>query len=182
MSGFLVSCQHELDLNRKRVDPLRMNTKVPGRIYSSLLAGIMWLSCFSLAQAAAPAAPHPVPMGDNTYSLTREANSLFTRDVQKLKNQAVDDATKFCTSHGKIMKQVSLNEVKPFYGVDFVKAVLVFKELEAGDPELTSDQASARPAHDLYSELIKLDDLKKKGILTEAEFEAEKKKVLDRSK
>ena len=31
---------------------------------------------------------------------------------------------------------------------------------------------------DRYSELVKLDDLRKKGIISEAEFEAEKKKLL----
>ena len=43
--------------------------------------------------------------------------------------------------------------------------------------------ASEKPAAgDLYTELIKLDDLRKRGILTEEEFQAEKKKVLSRSK
>jgi hypothetical protein len=32
---------------------------------------------------------------------------------------------------------------------------------------------------DVYSELIKLDDLRKKGILTEEEFQLQKKKLLD---
>jgi hypothetical protein len=32
---------------------------------------------------------------------------------------------------------------------------------------------------DLYNELIKLDDLRKRGILTDAEFQAQKKKLLD---
>jgi hypothetical protein len=42
---------------------------------------------------------------------------------------------------------------------------------------------SEKPAAgDLYTELIKLDDLRKRGILTEEEFQAEKKKVLNRSK
>ena len=35
---------------------------------------------------------------------------------------------------------------------------------------------------DLYTELMKLDDLRKKGILTEEEFEAEKKKLLEAAK
>jgi hypothetical protein len=37
----------------------------------------------------------------------------------------------------------------------------------------------ARRVDVLYEQLIKLDDLRKKGILTEAEFQAEKKKLLD---
>ena len=32
---------------------------------------------------------------------------------------------------------------------------------------------------DVYAELIKLDDLRKRGILTDAEFDAEKKKLLE---
>ena len=32
---------------------------------------------------------------------------------------------------------------------------------------------------DVYTELIKLDDLRKKGIITEEEFEAQKKKLLE---
>jgi len=33
---------------------------------------------------------------------------------------------------------------------------------------------------DLYQELLKLDDLRQKGILTDDEFDAEKKKLLER--
>jgi len=40
----------------------------------------------------------------------------------------------------------------------------------------------AGPRPDLYGELIKLDDLRKRGILTEAEFQAQKKKLLDAQK
>ena len=32
---------------------------------------------------------------------------------------------------------------------------------------------------DFYDKLLKLDDLRKRGILTDAEFEAEKKKLLE---
>jgi len=35
---------------------------------------------------------------------------------------------------------------------------------------------------ELYNDLLKLDDLRKKGILSDDEFQAEKKKVLSRSK
>ena len=37
-------------------------------------------------------------------------------------------------------------------------------------------------AGDLYAELLKLDDLRKRGLLTDKEFEQEKKKLLKRSK
>lgn len=40
----------------------------------------------------------------------------------------------------------------------------------------------AGPRSDLYGELIKLDDLRKRGILTEEEFQAQKKRLLDTQK
>ena len=47
-------------------------------------------------------------------------------------------------------------------------------------PEVPARERSA-PRIDLYKELLKLDDLRNKGLLTDAEFEAEKKKLLDRN-
>ncbi|WP_254461228.1 SHOCT domain-containing protein [Xanthomonas sacchari] len=50
----------------------------------------------------------------------------------------------------------------------------------------TSPAAASAPAHtlgaqpDLYAELLKLDDLRKKGLLTDAEFQAQKAKLLSR--
>jgi hypothetical protein len=37
-------------------------------------------------------------------------------------------------------------------------------------------------AGDIYAELIKLDDLRKRGILTDAEFDAQKKKLLEQKR
>ncbi|MDA0705706.1 MAG: SHOCT domain-containing protein [Proteobacteria bacterium] len=48
------------------------------------------------------------------------------------------------------------------------------------DADLTAGKDPA-PRMDLYRELLKLDDLRKQGILTDAEFEAEKKKLLDKN-
>ena len=42
----------------------------------------------------------------------------------------------------------------------------------------TDQVASTAPVKDVYAELLKLDDLLKKGILTQAEFDAQKAKVL----
>jgi hypothetical protein len=45
-----------------------------------------------------------------------------------------------------------------------------------------SEQSESAKAPDLYTQLVKLDDLKKRGILSEAEFETQKKKLLEQSK
>lgn len=44
--------------------------------------------------------------------------------------------------------------------------------------EIRSKDASVK-SKDVYAELVKLDDLRKKGLLNEAEFESQKKKLLD---
>lgn len=149
-----------------------------------------------------------VSMGNDTYSITREAKTAFNRDVEKLKADASDAAAKYCEAQGKQLKVVSLTGTVPFFGTGYAKAKIVFRALSPGDPGLTSETAQMAPAvassvapytppyvppaaapaekslstDELYNDLLKLDDLRKKGILSDDEFQAEKKKVLSRSK
>lgn len=127
----------------------------------------------------------------NTYSLTVQANNKFTRNTNKLKDEAVAAATDYCTKAGKQLKVVSVKEDKSQYLVGpYAQVTLTFKALGPDDPELAAPAvASAMPAapaplttDELYSSLLKLDELHKKGILTDEEFAAEKKKLLARSK
>ncbi len=132
-------------------------------------------------------------LGNNTYSVTVNAHHKFTRDTEKLKDQAIETATQFCTKDGKQLKVVSVTENKGQYLVGpYAQVMLTFKALAPGDLELAppaAAEALAKPVasastatEQLYSDLLRLDELRKKGILTDAEFESEKKKVLDRSK
>jgi hypothetical protein len=61
-----------------------------------------------------------------------------------------------------------------------LKAEVTTRE-EKAEPEAKKEPASAEQK-DLYTELMKLDDLRKRGILTEEEFQAEKRKLLEASK
>jgi hypothetical protein len=160
-------------------DASGVNTKTLGRIFSAFSVGLALLGGASISRAAPPIIKPVVELGNNTYSITCEANTSFTRRTKELKAQAREEATKFCASRGKQLKVVSTTENKSFYLVGFARATIVFKALDAGDPELTGEQAATG---DLYSTLVKLDDLRKKGILTDEEFQAEKKKALSRSK
>jgi hypothetical protein len=103
------------------------------------------------------------------------------------------------------MKTISVSQDRPMYTLGFASAEIIFQALDPDDPALTSPataltsaggastansetagpaaaSATATPTDDLYVELLKLDELRQKGILTEKEFQAEKKKVLSRSK
>jgi putative oligomerization/nucleic acid binding protein len=153
--------------------------------------------CLASAGFASSAPSAPVSLGNNTYSITCEASNAFQRDVDKLKAEATDAANNFCAQQGKQMKQLSLTGKLPFFSTGYAKAKIVFMALNPGDPELTmpvTPEGTIAPAavmapaplprlstDELYSELVKLDDLRKKGILSDDEFQAEKKKLLSRS-
>lgn len=51
---------------------------------------------------------------------------------------------------------------------------------EAPAPDDAPASAEASPPEDMYSQLLKLDDLLKKGILTQEEFDTQKARVLNR--
>ena len=167
-----------------------MKTITLGRILSTLAVGIALLGCPSLSLASAPAAPEVVPLGDNTFSITRAATSAFSRDTEKLKAEVQEDAAKYCADQGKQLKVVDLSAKKPFFSTGYASAKIVFKPLTTAEIEQTNSGSAAanssgeRPGNtgDIYNDLMKLDDLRKKGILTDDEFQSEKRKVLARSK
>jgi hypothetical protein len=146
----------------------------------------------ALFATLASAAPRIVPLGDGSYSVTVEAAHKFTRNTDKLKAEATQAAADFCQQQGKHLKIVAVTQNKSMFLVgDMASATLTFKALDLADPELARPApvpAGADPAvapitnEQLYADLLRLDDLHKKGILSDAEFAAEKKKVLDRSR
>lgn len=129
------------------------------------------------------------PLGDDTYTLTVGATNKFTRNTEKLKAAGIEAATTFCAREGRVFKLVSATEKKSMYLVgDMAATTITFKALTSGDPELAAtspvtamQRVSVTATDALYSDLLKLDELRKKGLLTDAEFEVEKKKVLSRS-
>ena len=145
---------------------------------------------FFLAGSAFAANTGVVSMGDDTFSVTREAPNTFKRDTDPLKKAALEEAEKFCREQGKQVKVVTWYVYKPRFISGYANAKLVFKMVNPGEQEVASAPAQLPAASaalassesgDLYTELLKLDDLRKKGILTEKEFAAAKKKVLKRA-
>ncbi len=138
------------------------------------------------------------------------ARTAFNRDSDKLRDKANDEAAKYCADRGKQLKVVSLTSKVPMFGTGYARAKITFMALDAGDPRLSNAAPAAlrstrplrRPRRprppswrsaapppppprlntdELYNELVKLDDLRKKGILTDDEFQAEKRELLTRS-
>ena len=136
------------------------------------------------------------PLGEDTFLISRNGAGFWSSTAQ-IKAEALKDADTFCTEKGKKLQTVrtAQHEASGRPG-DFPGAEVQFMCLNANDPELnrpklrkeansvieikqdihTKDESIK--AKDVYAELIKLDDLRKKGIITEAEFDAQKKKLL----
>lgn len=142
-------------------------------------------------------------MGANTYIVTRQAATGFS-GAGTLKADAISEASRFCESQGKVLRVVAVTEAQPPYILgNFPKAEVVFKALDPGDPELAQpaefdasgtqvrvgsalrERSEIQVSIDrsesehIYTKLEKLDELRKKGILTDDEFQREKTKLLE---
>lgn len=143
-----------------------------------------------------------IPMGTDTYMLSQtSAGGIFT-NMGTLKSEVIQRANAFAESKGKVAIPVAAREQPPFPGrmpnfeyqfrlVDrndpraagggLVKTPDVIIENRGQTPSVVVNAPNKEQARspDIYTELLKLDDLRKKGIITEAEFEAQKRRLLE---
>ena len=135
--------------------------------------------------------------------LSRADRAGIFGNTAALKSGVIQEANEFASKQGKVAIPLSTHET-PVYPGHFATVEYQFRVVDRNDPEAKrtalvpradvvierSDKISAdirtkddsSKSSDLYAELTKLDDLRKKGIITEAEFAAEKQKLLSRSK
>lgn len=115
-----------------------------------------------------------VQVSPDTYKVSRKsAGGIFT-DTAKLRDEVIQEANSFAASKGKVAVQVSTHSEHPIVG-GLPSFEYEFKLVDRG---LVESSASGKRG-DLYGELTKLDDLRKKSIITDAEFEAQKQKLLN---
>jgi hypothetical protein len=171
--------------------------------------GVLLLGSLGTAQADSPK-PAPVPMGDNTYSLTRSSGFALALGTAGLKEKAREDAEKFCADMGKRMKVVSISAEKAslIHG-GYSKATIIFKAVDPAEPDMGEAPTGGGGANDLQmliglhdkkllsdaefeaakqrlneksEDLDQLLELKRKGILTDADFEAARSRLMERAK
>jgi len=143
-----------------------------------------------------------VPISPDTYMVSAETTRVY-HTLGELKARLIGQANEFAASKGRVAIPISTKETdaSPFNSV--IKFEYQFRVVDKNDPEakrtaivpradiviekkesisadLRREDLTARPA-DLYTELTKLDDLRKKGIITDAEFDAQKKKLLEKN-
>ncbi|HAL36641.1 MAG TPA: hypothetical protein DCP03_00335 [Polaromonas sp.] len=144
--------------------------------------------------------PGIVQISPETYLLSREDHGGIFGSASSLKAGVIADANAFAADQGKVAIPISAHETPVGVMGKWAKFEYQFRVVDKNDPEVrrtalvpradiviektenisadvrTKDE-SAKPK-DVYTELIKLDYLRKKGILTDAEFETQKKKLL----
>jgi len=149
--------------------------------------------------------PGIVQLSPDTYMLSKEDHAGIFGSMAKMKAEVIQQADTFAASKGKIAIPISSREkpvgVRP---ADWASFEYQFRIVDKNDPEArrtslipradvvvektdkitvdvhTKDETDKHT--DMYAELVKLDDLRKKGIITEAEFEAQKQKLLNPTK
>jgi Short C-terminal domain len=177
-----------LDLERQRGDGSPVKIKP---LHWILSASFLCVALIGRASSH-DTVGNPVSMDNHTYSITCEATNAFMRDEDVLKADASAAAAKFCAAQGKQLKVISITSKMPNFSLGYGRVKITFMALDANDPMLLATVSPAGemvPARaprnlttdELVAELTKLDDLRKKGILTDEEFQAEKKKVLSHS-
>jgi len=144
--------------------------------------------------------PGIVKISPDTYLLAREAHGGIFASAAALKAGVIRDANVFAARQGKVAIPISAKEKPMGSGpAQWASFEYQFRVVDKNDPAVRRTQLVHDPnvviqktdpdaadtaageqgrTKDLYSELLKLEDLRKRGILTNAEFEEQKKKLL----
>lgn len=137
-----------------------------------------------------------VALSQDTYLIARTHYGGIFADMGQFKSDVLRDANDFAASRGKVAAPIYLQQTDPAPG-RMPRIEYQFRIVDGSDPlargqSLTPDnvkrekidlnikQQSEPQAKDTYGELLKLDDLRKRGVITEAEFEEQKKRLLSR--
>lgn len=138
-----------------------------------------------------------VPLGSDSYMISQtSAGGMFT-NMGALKAEVIKRANAFAEKNGKVAVPIASRETPPAPG-RMPNFEYQFRLVDANDPRApgrglipradmviennvhpTPPPTANKPAEkDVYTELLKLDDLRKRGIITDSEFEDQKAKIL----
>ncbi len=144
--------------------------------------------------------PEVVPLSDGVYLLARTDRAGIFGNAASLKAEVIRDANAFAAARGMVAIPVSTHETPMGSGPgQFAKFEYQFWLVSPDSPEAKTPQTlgpmptvsiikaenkietkdTSPKENDIYTELIKLDDLRKRGIITEEEFLAQKKRLLE---
>ncbi len=143
-----------------------------------------------------------VKISPDTYMLTRQDKAGMFGDAAAMKAEVLRDAMVYAEKLGKVAIPLATQETPAgpgrFATIEYQFRIVDPSDTEARRTSLTpradvviekkesidikskvDSSASTKKDRDVYSELLKLDDLRKRGVLTDAEFEQQKRKLLE---
>lgn len=148
-----------------------------------------------------------VQLSGNTYMASKTSGGGVFKSMASLKAEVISKANEFAEKQGKVAVPISTQETPaaPFQNPSFEyqfmlvdkndpratgqfltpRADVVVEKSEKISADIHADtrtKAETPKQPDLYTELMKLDELRKKGLITDAEFEAQKQKLLNNAK
>lgn len=136
---------------------------------------------------AACANPGIVQLAPDTYVLNRVDKGGIFGNAAAMQAAVIQEASDFAASKGKVAVPIAARESPMGLG-RFASFEYQFRLADKDSPEaqkallrpasIVTVENAQTPPRDVYAELLKLDDLRKRGVLTEAEFDAEKRKLL----
>jgi hypothetical protein len=142
------------------------------------------------------AVAEPVPLGNDTYMISQTSAGGVFKAMGALKSEVITRANTFAASKGKVAIPIASKE-SPAYPGHMPNFEYQFKLVNKEDAQASGGALMPRadvvvemqatpPAqgnnsgksNDIYTEILKLDDLRKRGLITDAEFESQKSKLL----
>ncbi len=157
---------------------------------------IVSLSAIIFALTSGCSTSDVISSGPDTYMVTSSGAGFGTASVRENVYKKAND---FCAKRGLVMVPVSFKARPGELGRSAPNADLVFRALKPGDPAIgrpalpetdqsiavaqdihvsVKDETKKEKEADFYTEIMKLDDLRKRGLISDAEFEEAKRKLL----
>jgi Short C-terminal domain len=136
-----------------------------------------------------------IPMGQDTFMISKQSSTGF-HSAGSVKADIYKEGSAYCASQGKEFQPVNDHGVDGVPGRSFASAEVQFRCLTKGDAELRrptmkpipniriendireKKEITVQGTGDMYTELKKLKELLDAGIITPAEFDAQKKKIM----
>ena len=164
-------------------------------------AACLWLLLFPALALAGK--PEVAQLSPDTYMISKaDHGGIFGGGLPKLKSAVIKQANEFAASQGKIAIPLASSERSMGNGpAQWATFEYQFRVVDNTDPEARRTSLTPMPhavvsivgaptqpvappkgnerIDDLYGKLIKLDDLRKRGLIMDAEFDAEKRKLLE---
>jgi len=164
---------------------------------------LLFLLAFSLVPAvAAIAGQEIVQLSPDMYMIIRDSKAGAFASMAKLKGETIAAANAFASSQGKVAIPISSKETRavpftfrwPTFEYQFrlvapddpaAKATGLTSPTRDGVSVAVDAVPSTQPTPtnssevtDIYTQLSKLDELRQKGVITQEEFDEQKKKLL----